>query len=182
MWAKLVSFDVQNQKKELYSFKAVCDHFSFKHSPLIDKVDGDQLKCMTNTVSVKKFCLDKAGSTNTFIHGSISEKNSEVSCLNGDRVFVKYHCDTNNSLCKQPAEQACKSLGIKLVTSLDLEISSKVDRDIICHFLSSKAYDRIKEDIYLTKEKIEITTSQDEKKGDDYDVKSSGSKTKMVEF
>lgn len=182
--AKLVNFDIQNQIKHLYSFKDVCDHFAFKHSPLIDKVDGDKLRCMTNTVSITEFCLAKSKPLNvdSFIHGSISEKNNQVSCLNGDRVFLKYHCDSNNSLCKQPAIRACKTLAKKLVNSLELEIASTVDQDIICHFMNVKAYVGIKSDIYLTKEKLEITNSQDEKKGDEYDIKSSSNKTKMVEF
>jgi|GEM_PF-567465 len=128
-FAEVLKFDVSGYKRELYSYKLVCEKMGLKHLLMIDVIDPSNLDCMGKKVSIKKFCLQEVGESK-FLRGYINTKLSEVVCEKGNKAFLSIGCDKRDKrYCKAPMD-GCMKLGKFFAHSHKLSHHSFVEKDV----------------------------------------------------
>jgi hypothetical protein len=128
-FSEVLKFDVSGYKRELFSYKEVCEEMGVKHLVMIEVLDPVHLDCMGKKVNVKNFCLKKVNNGN-FIRGYINSKLSEVACEMGREAFVSIGCDKRDKhFCKNPIK-GCEKLNRIFAHSHALNHYSFNEKDV----------------------------------------------------
>ncbi len=127
--AEVIKFDVTGFKRNIYSYRQVCEAMGHKNLLIVEPKNIMHMDCMGEIVNIKEFCLKENPSKN-FLRGYINEKMNEVVCTRGKSAFLSIACDKRDKVyCKDP-KLGCNKLNKVYAASHVLGYHTFLEKDV----------------------------------------------------
>lgn len=135
--AEVLKFDITGYKRDLYTYKAVCQEMGHKNLLLVEPKNVMHMDCMGEVVNIRSFC-QRVSPKETFLRGYINEKMKEVVCMHGKSAFLSIGCDKRDKVYCESPKEGCLRLNRIYAYSHQLEYHSFIEKDVDnvlnCHF------------------------------------------------
>ena len=128
-FAEVLKFDVTGHKRELYSYKEVCESMGHRNLLIVEPKNVMHMDCMGSIVNIKEFCLT-VSPKKSFLRGYINKKMNEVVCMRGKAAFLSMGCDKRDkSYCEKP-QKGCQKLKQIYAYSHELDYHTLIEKDV----------------------------------------------------
>jgi len=127
--AEVLKFDITGYKRELFSYKQVCEKMGHKDLLLVEPKNVMHMDCMGEIVNIKEFCAQVTPKED-FLRGYINLKMKEVVCTRGKAAFLSIACDKRDKVyCEKPKE-GCERLNKVYAAGHELEYHTFIEKDV----------------------------------------------------